>query len=99
MSYDPIKKREYDRIRNARLKAEYLAKNPNYKSSRKSKYEDTQPITNSPSFNFSSLFPPPPPPPPPKPKFNPNGLEARKRDDAYEDDTKPNIHQPPFKFY
>lgn len=38
MVYDPIKKKEYDRIRNAKLKAEFLSKNPNYKSSRKSKY-------------------------------------------------------------
>ena len=38
MVYDPIKKREYDRIRNARLKAEYLEKNPDYKPTRKSKY-------------------------------------------------------------
>jgi hypothetical protein len=46
MVYDPIKKREYDRIRNARLKAEYLEKNPNYKPTRKSKY-DIEPIKQS----------------------------------------------------
>lgn len=96
MVYDPIKKREYDRIRNAQQKAEYLTKNPNYKSSRKSKYEDIQPITQSPSFNFSNLFPPPPPP---KPKFNPNGLEARKRDDAYENENEIKINKPLFQFY
>ena len=62
MVYDPIKKREYDRIRNAQLKAEYLAKNPNYNPKKKSKYEDTPPITQSSSFNsFIDLYTPPPP--------------------------------------
>ena len=98
MVYDPIKKREYDRIRNAQLKAEYLAKNPNYNPKKKSKYEDTPPITQSSSFNsFIDLYTPPPPLPQ-KPKYNPNGLEAKKREDAYSDEEVV-MKRPLFQFY
>lgn len=40
MPYDPIAKKEYDRKRNAKLKAEYLEKNPDYRNHKISKYED-----------------------------------------------------------
>lgn len=89
MVYDPIKKKEYDRKRNARQKAEFLAKNPNYKPSRSSKYEDEPPIQQQ-GLGFNGLlknyYDNQPKPPPPKPKYNPNGLEAKKRPDAYYDE-------------
>jgi hypothetical protein len=88
MVYDPIAKKEYDRKRNARLKAEYLAKNPNYKPTRSSKYDD-EPIQQQGSgFNglLKSYYDNQPTPPPPKPKFNPNGIEAKKHKEYYADD-------------
>lgn len=89
MVYDPIAKKEYDRKRNARLKAEYLAKNPNYKPSRSSKYAD-EPPPQQQGLGFNGLlknyYDNQPKPPPPKPKYNPNGLEAKKRPDAYDDE-------------
>ena len=71
MTYDPIAKKAYDKERNAKIKAEYLANNPNYKPTRtaqkeqseerKRKYLDTQPGgTKSPPYlPTASGFAPP----------------------------------------
>ena len=91
MVYDPIKKKEYDRKRNAKQKAEYLAKNPNYKPSRTSKYDEETPTQQG--SGFSNLLgdyylnqPKPTPPPPPKPKYNPASIEAKKSKEHYADE-------------
>jgi len=85
MVYDPIKKKEYDRKRNARQKAEYLAKNPNYKPSRSSKYDD-EPIQQQDSgFNglLKSYYDNQPIK---KPKYNPNDIQAKKSKEYYADE-------------
>lgn len=91
MVYDPIKKKEYDRKRNAKQKAEFLAKNPNYKPSRGSKYDDEPPTQQGSGFSnlLSDYYinqPKTPPPPPPKPKYNPNDIQAKKSKEYYADD-------------
>lgn len=91
MVYDPIKKKEYDRKRNAKQKAEYLAKNPNYKPSRTSKYDEETPTQQGSGFSnlLSDYYinqPKPTPPPPPKPKYNPASIEAKKSKEHYADD-------------
>lgn len=92
MVYDPIAKKEYDRRRNAKLKAEYLAKNPNYKPSRTSKYADEPPIQQGSGFNslLKDYYENQPRPPPPKPKYKPNGIEAKKSKEYYADEDEDN---------
>lgn len=90
MVYDPIKKREYDKKRNAKLKAEYLAKNPNYKSTRTSKYDyEDKNIQQGTGFNeiLNDYYKKPTQPLPiKKPVYNPNGIEAKKSAEHYEDE-------------
>jgi len=86
MVYDPIKKKEYDRTRNARQKAEYLAKNPNYKPSRGSKYVEETPTQNGFSNLLDDYYINLPKPTPPKPKYNPASIEAKKSNEYYADD-------------
>ena len=49
MPYDPIAKKEYDRKRNAKQKAEYLENNPDY---RNKKPDDVGDKINFGGFNF-----------------------------------------------
>lgn len=42
MTYDPIAKKAYDKERNAKIKAEYLKNNPNYKPTRTAQNERNQ---------------------------------------------------------
>lgn len=42
MTYDPIAKKAYDKERNAKIKAEYLLNNPNYKSTRTAQKEQSE---------------------------------------------------------
>lgn len=112
MTYDPIAKKAYDKERNAKIKAEYLANNPNYKPTRtaqkeqseerKRKYLDSQrnPPHQQPLF-FQTLESQITQPPPPKPKetYNPNSIMRKKEDYEYADD-KPQKPQPkPIFFY
>ena len=52
MVYDPIAKKEYDRKRNARLKEEFLAKNPEY-GSKKKKPDDYPVKIDNGGFNIA----------------------------------------------
>jgi hypothetical protein len=97
MVYDPIAKKAYDKERNAKIKNEYLASNPNYKPTRqqqkerneerKIKYLNNQQNTTQqphqqPLF-FQTLAQQITKP---KPKYNPNSIEAKKSKDFYADD-------------
>ena len=109
MTYDPIAKKAYDKERNAKIKAEYLANNPNYKPTRtaqkeqseerKRKYLDTQPGgTKSPPYlPTASGFAPPAPKP--KEKYNNNSIMRKKNDDEYDDGKTPIVQPKPIFYY
>lgn len=100
MPFNPEQRAEYDKARYKKLKAEFLAQNPNYiprRERQRQKREtiiarygtddnDDRDIDNS----FTTLLKDVEKNrPKPKPVYNPNGLEARKRCDAYEEQEQP----------
>lgn len=94
MPFNPEQRAEYDKARYKRVKAEFLAQNPNYIPRRErqrqkrettiARYgtddDDQADIDNPFTTLLKSVEKNKPKP---KPVYNPNGLEARKRDDAY----------------
>jgi len=54
MVYDPVLKKEYDRLRNLKLKEEYMKKNPNYKPVRNQQKEKRDTIKNGISIKNNS---------------------------------------------
>lgn len=94
MPFNPEKRAEYDKARYKKLKAEYIANNPNYiprREQQRQKREitiarygkdddDNADIDNPFTTLLKNVEKNRPKP---KPVYNPNGLEAKKRDDAY----------------
>lgn len=99
MVYDPVLKKEYDRLRNLKLKEEYMKNNPNYKPVRSQQKDKRDAIKNGISVKtnpapidsgfgniLSDYYANQPKPPAPKPKWNPKGIEAPKSRDYYSED-------------
>lgn len=97
MVFDPEARKAYDKNRYAKLKSEYMAKNPNYKPAREKQKEQRESIkingrqTQQVTGGFGSLVSvydvvPQPQPKQPKPKYNPNSIEAKKSSEHYADD-------------
>lgn len=92
MVFDPEARKAYDKNRYAKLKSEYMAKNPNYKPAREQQKEKRETIklngrqTQQITGGFGSLMPEQPQPKQPKPRYNPNSIEAKKSSEHYADD-------------
>jgi hypothetical protein len=92
MVFDPEARKAYDKNRYAKLKSEYMAKNPNYKSAREQQKEKRETVklngrqTQQLTGGFGSLMPVYEQPKQPKPRYNPNSIEAKKSSEHYAED-------------